>query len=83
MATNDGPKQHSSWRKSIMQSTSAPAMAQGQVNPYDMALQQFDRVADLLKLDSGIAVRGIGRTAAGGGLGAKYGSEPSSNGRSA
>ncbi len=38
-----------------MQSTSAPAMAQGQVNPYDMALQQFDHVADLLKLDSGIA----------------------------
>jgi glutamate dehydrogenase (NAD(P)+) len=38
-----------------MQSTSAPAMAQGQVNPYDMALQQFDRVADLLKLDPGIA----------------------------
>ena len=38
-----------------MQSTSAPAMAQGQVNPYDMALQQFDRVADLLRLDPGIA----------------------------
>ena len=38
-----------------MQSTSAPAMAQGKVNPYDMALQQFDRVADLLKLDPGIA----------------------------
>jgi glutamate dehydrogenase (NAD(P)+) len=30
-------------------------MAQGQVNPYDMALQQFDAVADLLKLDPGIA----------------------------
>ncbi|HVA25204.1 MAG TPA: Glu/Leu/Phe/Val dehydrogenase [Chloroflexota bacterium] len=30
-------------------------MAQGKVNPYDMALQQFDRVADLLKLDPGIA----------------------------
>jgi len=54
MATNGGPE-HSTWRKSIMQSTSAPAMAQGQVNPYDMALQQFDRVADLLKLDPGIA----------------------------
>lgn len=38
-----------------MQGTSAPAMAQGQVNPYDMALQQFDHVADLLKLDAGIA----------------------------
>jgi len=38
-----------------MQSTSAPAMAQGQVNPYDMALQQFDRVADLLKIDPGVA----------------------------
>jgi glutamate dehydrogenase (NAD(P)+) len=30
-------------------------MAQGQVNPYDMAIQQFDHVADLLKLDPGIA----------------------------
>ncbi|HLG74120.1 MAG TPA: Glu/Leu/Phe/Val dehydrogenase [Chloroflexota bacterium] len=30
-------------------------MAQGQVNPYDMALQQFDRVADLLKIDPGVA----------------------------
>jgi glutamate dehydrogenase (NAD(P)+) len=38
-----------------MQSTSAPAMAQGQVNPYDMALQQFDSVVDMLKLDPGIA----------------------------
>jgi len=38
-----------------MQSTSAPGMAQGQVNPYDMALQQFDHVVDLLKLDPGVA----------------------------
>ena len=38
-----------------MQSTSAPAMAQGQVNPYDMALQQFDGVVDMLKLDPGVA----------------------------
>jgi glutamate dehydrogenase (NAD(P)+) len=30
-------------------------MAQGQVNPYDMALQQFDQVVDLLKLDAGVA----------------------------
>ncbi|HLY64798.1 MAG TPA: Glu/Leu/Phe/Val dehydrogenase dimerization domain-containing protein, partial [Chloroflexota bacterium] len=30
-------------------------MAQGQVNPYDMAIQQFDNVVDLLKLDPGIA----------------------------
>ncbi|MBV8083396.1 MAG: Glu/Leu/Phe/Val dehydrogenase [Chloroflexi bacterium] len=30
-------------------------MAQGQVNPYDMALQQFDNVADLLRLDQGVA----------------------------
>ena len=38
-----------------MQSTSAPAMARGQVNPYDMALQQFDTVAHLLRLDPGVA----------------------------
>jgi glutamate dehydrogenase (NAD(P)+) len=38
-----------------MQSTSAPAMAAGQVNPYDMAIQQFDNVVDRLKLDPGIA----------------------------
>ena len=38
-----------------MQSTSAPAMAEGQVNPYDMAIQQFDKVVDLLELDPGIA----------------------------
>src|SRR5713226_9263912 len=55
MATNGGPKENSTWRKSIMQSTSAPAMAQGQVNPYDMALQQFDSVVDMLRLDPGIA----------------------------
>ncbi|MBV9121017.1 MAG: Glu/Leu/Phe/Val dehydrogenase [Chloroflexi bacterium] len=30
-------------------------MPQGQVNPYDMALQQFDRVAELLGLERGIA----------------------------
>src|ERR1051326_7680698 len=45
----------STWRKSIMQSTSAPAMAQGQVNPYDMAIQQFDQVVELLNLDPGVA----------------------------
>src|SRR5579862_2811658 len=54
-ATNGGQQQDSAWRQSIMQGTSAPAMAQGQVNPYDMAIQQFDNVVDLLKLDPGIA----------------------------
>jgi len=38
-----------------MKSTSAPAMEEGQVNPYDMALEQFDKVVDRLKLDGGIA----------------------------
>src|SRR5438477_1025840 len=55
MAATNGGRKDSTWRKSIMQSTSAPAMAEGQVNPYDMAIQQFDKVVDLLKLDPGIA----------------------------
>src|SRR5579864_7325993 len=55
MAATNGGHDLSTWRKSIMQSTSAPAMAEGQVNPYDMAIQQFDAVVDLLKLDPGIA----------------------------
>jgi len=38
-----------------MKGTRAPAMTEGRVNPYDMALEQFDRVVDLLKLDPGIA----------------------------
>jgi len=55
MAANEGRKELSTWRRSILRSTNAPAMPQGQVNPYDMALQQFDRVAELLGLERGIA----------------------------
>ncbi|MHB8618555.1 MAG: Glu/Leu/Phe/Val family dehydrogenase [Chloroflexota bacterium] len=38
-----------------MTSTDVAAKAQGQVNPFDMAIEQFDRVAGLLNLDPGIA----------------------------
>src|SRR5581483_323006 len=56
MALDSGRKQPAStWTKSDAAKPGAPAVTQGHVNPYEMAVQQFDRVVDLIKLDSGIA----------------------------